>query len=74
MIRSIEDQGGEEDKGKPCIPFYGIIRVLLVVEIPEPHLCRVASIASTVELHFRGRSLSTLSYPIGKLSFRPSAR
>lgn len=42
MIRSIEDKGGEEDKGKPCIPFYGIIGALLVVETPEPHLCRIA--------------------------------
>jgi hypothetical protein len=74
MIRSIEDKGGEEDKGKPCIPFYGIIGALLVVETPEPHLCRIASSASTVEFHFGSRSLSTLSYPIGKLSLRSSAR
>jgi hypothetical protein len=34
MIRAIGEKGGE-DKGMPCIPFCGIIRVSLVVELPN---------------------------------------
>jgi hypothetical protein len=34
MIRAIGEKGGE-DKGMPCIPFCGVIRVSLVVELPN---------------------------------------